>query len=368
MEDHRPIDPDAHRYDYYEDEIELMDLLKVIWKWKYLILAGTLLCAVGAALISLNMTRVYRVDMSVSPGILRINEDGTNVYIDSIQNIRTLIEAGTFDGQILQNLNMPEGRSRPESLGLKVETPKGLNAVRVSYETPYPQLGIQVLSDLNDLLRQRYLTVVMYHKKAFDMKQEQKVNELENLDNKIANNKAQIVTTREKIQNFQDRQQHVEKEINRISKNTDTLIAERNQFLASKESEKNTLSSLLYSNTIQQNISYLDTLRTTANYVKSNIYELQLEIEKLQNAIKDLESKKRYVLEETNDLEFKKNSVQNIQVLQPPRKSLGPVKPKIKLNTVLAAVVGLFLTVFLSFFIEYISKYKRRETEGETPG
>jgi len=33
--------PDEHRY-YPEDEIELMDYLLVIWKWKYLILAGTL--------------------------------------------------------------------------------------------------------------------------------------------------------------------------------------------------------------------------------------------------------------------------------------------------------------------------------------
>ncbi|MGM0427935.1 MAG: Wzz/FepE/Etk N-terminal domain-containing protein [Thermodesulfobacteriota bacterium] len=368
MDQGRQIDPDAHRYEYYEDEIELMDLLKVIWKWKYLILAGTLICAVGAALISLQMTRVYRVDMSVSPGILRINEDGKNLYIDSIENIRTLIEAGTFDRKILQDLDVPQEEARPESIALKVETPKELNAVRVSYETPYPQLGIEVLSDLYDLLRERYLTVVRYHKKTFDLKQEEKTNELENLDNEISNNRARIVTAREKIKNFEDRQRHVEKEISRISKNTDALISERNNFLSSEESEKNTLSALLYSNTIQQNISYLDTLRTTANYVKSNMYELQLEIETLQNTIKDLESKKRYVLEEINDLEMKKESVQNIQLLQHPQKSPGPIKPKVKLNTVLAAVVGLFITVFLAFFVEYISKYKRREAEEETPG
>lgn len=32
--------PDEPRY-YPEDEIELMDYLLVIWKWKYLILVGT---------------------------------------------------------------------------------------------------------------------------------------------------------------------------------------------------------------------------------------------------------------------------------------------------------------------------------------
>jgi hypothetical protein len=33
--------PNNHMY-YPEDEIELMDYLLVIWKWKYLIIAGTL--------------------------------------------------------------------------------------------------------------------------------------------------------------------------------------------------------------------------------------------------------------------------------------------------------------------------------------
>jgi len=38
-----------HRY-YPEDEIELMDYLLVIWKWKYLILAGTLVFGLVAAI------------------------------------------------------------------------------------------------------------------------------------------------------------------------------------------------------------------------------------------------------------------------------------------------------------------------------
>jgi len=365
-EDRHPIDPNAPVYDYYEDEIELMDLLKVIWKWKYLILIGTLICAVGAALISLQMTKIYRVDMSISPGILRINEDGKNIYIDSLENIRTLIEAGTFDQAILNGLNMPKGLTKPETLGLEVKAPKGLNALEVSYETPNPQIGLQVLADLDSQLREKYLPIVRYHKKTFGMKQEQKANELENLNNRISDTKAQIETEKEKIRNFKERQHHVEQEIDRISKNTDILIAERNSFLSSKESEKNVLAALLYSNTIQQNIGLLDNLRTTANYVQSNIYETQLKIEQFRNAIKDLESKKKYIQEEINDLEYKKNNVQNIQILQAPKKSPDPVKPKIKLNTVLAAVVGLFLTVFLAFFIEYISKYKKREAE-ETP-
>ena len=73
-----------------------------------------------------------------------------------------------------------------------------------------------------------------------------------------------------------------------------------------------------------------------------------------------MEGEKKYILEEIKNLEFKKNYVRNIEILQPPKGNLSPVKPKTRLNVMLAGVVGLFLTVFLAFFVEYISKHNRR--------
>ena len=43
-EDHQ-TQTDLRRTDNFDDEIELIDILRVIWKWKYVILAGTLLWA-----------------------------------------------------------------------------------------------------------------------------------------------------------------------------------------------------------------------------------------------------------------------------------------------------------------------------------
>ena len=63
-------------YEPYEDEIQLMDYLKVLWKWKYLILLGTLACAVISGIISFNMTKIYQVKMAVAPGLLKIEDGG----------------------------------------------------------------------------------------------------------------------------------------------------------------------------------------------------------------------------------------------------------------------------------------------------
>jgi uncharacterized protein involved in exopolysaccharide biosynthesis len=75
--------------------------------------------------------------------------------------------------------------------------------------------------------------------------------------------------------------------------------------------------------------------------------------------IKDLESQNKYASEEIQILEFKKDSVQNIQILKPPTNDPNPIKPRLLLNVALAFMVGMFLMVFSSFFIEYISKNRQ---------
>jgi len=96
MDETQQREPTRYRQDQFEDEIELMDYLRVIWKWKYLIVSGTLICAIGAGVISFSKPKVYRIDMVAQPGILAMNEAGNNVYIDSPGNIKAIIEAGTF--------------------------------------------------------------------------------------------------------------------------------------------------------------------------------------------------------------------------------------------------------------------------------
>ena len=81
-------------------------------------------------------------------------------------------------------------------------------------------------------------------------------------------------------------------------------------------------------------------------------------IEQAENKITDLDGQKKLISEQIANIDFRKNIIQNIQILQHPKSSLNPIKPKKKLNILLAAVIGLFLMVFLAFFIEYVSKHK----------
>ncbi len=413
MDEKHQTEPMTQGIDQFEDEIELMDYLKVIWKWKYLILVGTLVCAVGAALISLQMTKVYAVSTVLQPGILKVTDDAKTVYIDSPQNIKALIETGAFNGQILKDIQVSDSNDLPESVGFEVKIPKGTNALDVLYETPHVDLGVQIVKNLNKAILERYGKLIRSYQENYDNQIRSQSKEGFTLDEKVSRTKHEIsrieaaaennikqltnkkstveskVESRNKqIKNLEQRIPEIEIEIGRISKNTDLLINERNKFLASKETESNILSAVIYSNTIQQNISYLNDLRGTINSTKNRIYQEQVAVEGLENEIKDLaaekeniqkqtrlkkeslrseikalENEKKAILGEIQSLEFKKNSIQNIQIIKPPKPSLSPIKPKTRLNVMLAAVVGLFLTVFLAFFVEYISKYKSREDD-----
>ena len=87
--------PNDHRY-YPDDEIELMDYLLVIWKWKYLIIAGTFGFALAAAIISFiswkQQPTMYRTNIVLKPGVLRIDETGNKVFIDTPENIKSILE------------------------------------------------------------------------------------------------------------------------------------------------------------------------------------------------------------------------------------------------------------------------------------
>ena len=336
-----------HRY-YPDDEIELIDILRVIWKWKYLILAGTIVCGLIAAIISFNMSKVYSIDMVMRPGILNFGPEGKNVYIDSSENIKALIESGTFNNDILNNLNKIKMKNIPKKLEFKVTIPKNSNTIKIKYETDDIKQGVIIQRYLSELLLEEYKNIVTYYKNESDMK-------LSTLKSKIDYTKVTIQFNKRNVKNIEKRIDELTSEIKLIKNNTSDLIKERNKLLSDSPKEKNILSALVYTNTIQQNLQLPNNYQneiSTYNQKKEN--ELQ-KIEKSENEIENISN-------DIKSIQFKKDNIQNIQILQPPISSGYPIKPKIRLNILLALVAGLIIMIFLAFLLEYIRKYKKRES------
>ena len=475
---------DLERYEgiHYEDEIQLMDLLSVIWKWKFFILTGTIVFALGAGVISFNMPKVYNIFMVLRPGIVKITEESENperkIYIDNINNIKGLLDAETFNNRILKNINASKTNNNfLTNIKLKTVIIKGSDTLKVSYLTSNIDAGLQILRETAKNLSMEYNSTIEYYRKNFDsdiitsyslvlklvsvisnVKNEistfeaeynnkiqinssqikKKVNDISNikrkmttinikhlallkqLDNEANNVKAEKNAKKLQIENLRERIKDIQSGMGSVAQNSDLLIKERNIFLSSKKSADIALASIVYSNTIQQNVSYLNTLKnqvnnlTTQTYnqtaalegleskirnieikkdnsTQQNKYEvenLQTQIKNLENNIEDLhaqkekfekqtkskidnfkaklmslENEKKYKQEKIEILKYKKTAIKGIQIIQSAAFEPNPVKPKTVLNIALAFIAGLFLMVFSAFFINYIAKYKNTDKE-----
>ena len=74
-----------------EDEIELIDILRIIWNWKYLVIFGTAICALVAMIISFNLQPIYQVSMVLKSGINKIGADGKPAYLNSVEDFEKVL-------------------------------------------------------------------------------------------------------------------------------------------------------------------------------------------------------------------------------------------------------------------------------------
>jgi LPS O-antigen subunit length determinant protein (WzzB/FepE family) len=410
-------EPLKSQADIPEDEIELIDLLRVIWKWKYLIIGGTFVCVLAAVIFSLNMKKIYSIDTIIEPGLMRIitegEDQGKRVYFDTPQNIKAMIDIGSFDNKILEFMNkVSEKNDSTKTIKFKTSIPKYSNALKISYETADTEKGKKILKHLNDLLLKNSSQYTQLYQKEFDNEINEKESTLSEISthilevkndisiaqsendtavnqktNKIATIRAVVEAKKIQIGNSQKRIKDVQLEIDSITKNTDFLIEERNKLLASEKKETNILSSMIYLNTIQQTIVHSNNLKNQIIDINNRMVEDQAGIEILENEVRDIDAQKENLINQTNhqiatlklqidDLETQKkiinkelqfldqmkNNVPNLQILQPPVSSPDPIKPKKKLIVILATSIGIFMMVFLSFFIEYITKNRKQKS------
>ena len=296
-----------------EDTIELIDYLRVVWKWKWMIILVTLGCMITAGVISLKMPRIYQVSMMIEPGAINLDPEGRPIYLDSPLNIKSKIDSQAYNRKISKILNADP---KELNLGFKTIQPGNSNTLKISLEANDTSRSIQALSTLFHELVKEYQHYVDSRKSE--------------LDQKIAMNERQInVSAGEK--------KYLEKEINTMEANTNRIIEERNMLIKKGGKNPDKLSLLIYSNIIQQNMAHNNDLNRQLGWLMVKIERMKSEIETLK---------------------IEKESIENIKLIQKPQSSLYPIKPKKKLNVMLAFVIGFFISIFLAFFLEYLQRMR----------
>lgn len=326
------------------DEVELIEYLKVIWKRKYLILVGTVICAMAAGVVSILVPKTYRIETVIQPGVVKIDEGGNKIYIDSPKNIKSMIDSGKFTNDILNSLEENDENREIFLHGLDVTTSSDSNYIKISYDTADINSGINILNLLINSLKTHYNQQISIYSYNYKKK-------ISGGKSQISMFKNKIYIIKDEIKNLSNRIIDLQSEIKFITNNTNSLIQERNEIL-NVTNEKDILSTFLYSNTIQQNIAL-------KNSYKNEIYNYTSQIGEKKFQLKQWQREVEIQAQELEELEKENENIQNLQVVQSHTGKPQQIRPKMKFNIVFAAAAGFLFSMFLAFFLEYFSKHRR---------
>lgn len=330
---------DPH-YVQYDDEIELIDIFRVLWKWKAFITLGTLLFGIIAFTYCYFQDKVYQVSMTVQPGMMYVSESNKRVMIDSIDTIVGRIDAGIYDDSIINAVIKKPDSEKPEFLKFKVETPEKSDVFHVNYETANIDEGKDILKELFGLLNHQERELIDNITGGLNRQISLNTIELE----KRKQIEQSYVTN---VKNIEKRIQELEKDIDLMNKNSEYLSDERKKLLDRNTDAEGALSVLLYSNTIQQSIQFVNSVKKDMNDHKL------LKERELQKVIAEKNEQKK-ITEEIYKNEKIRETIVPMTLIKKPTPGRYPVSPQRGLTTLLSLIVGFFVMVFSSLLAEYI--------------
>jgi uncharacterized protein involved in exopolysaccharide biosynthesis len=250
-------------------------------------------------------------------------------YLSSPENLNSYISKGSFHTQILKDLNWD--LEEPEN-NFKVQTdlPRGSDNVYLSIDSANTDKAREYMNALMDYL-------LVYYQQLSRV-----------ITGKIKNS---IDASEQKLQVLKETEKRLRAQLEQIQANTADIITQRDALLRNP-GEAETLPLLLYSNTIQQNISYMDQLH-------KSLEKNSMEQKNLKQNIDDLLLQLSGTSGMSGEDVLKKESFEGLLVVQEPTVEPDRVKPNRTLMVALAAVLGLFLGIFMAFFKEFWQSQKK---------
>jgi uncharacterized protein involved in exopolysaccharide biosynthesis len=338
--------------DRFEDEIELIDYLRVMWKWKWLIVVGTLFCALGASIYSFTrpVIKMHKVSalVEVDPG----------AKLDPLDKIKSMIEYGLFDKRVLDDLSSLQEIPKLDHLSFEVALPKGLNLLDIAYRTPNPGLGKAVLNSLIKQLEQEY------------------ASQSDRMLDEISMHIARFEARKEQARLIEVTIDQTKKALQEAQSNSDQLSAKRKATLLNPDDRAGHATIFMDAAAINQVIDYPLTLRERIGNLISQKSLIAEKIMSEIDIIKDMASgvtslgteedanvgdHEDFILKLKSKIDsFKRGGSQltGIIVRQPPTASPIPIKKKATLHVMLAGVGGFFVMLFLAFLVEYVQGYR----------
>ena len=286
-----------HRKNQYEDEIELIDYLRVMWKWKWLIIGGTLLCILAVVIYSSTrpVIKMYKVS-----ALIEIDHEAK---LDPLVKIKSMIEYGIFNQQVLNDLTNFEGIAKPQHLAFKVNVPKKLDILDVSFKARNPDTGKTVLNTLIKKLEQEYKERIYQARYQFDETIKKKSEFIKDIEANIKlikfENNNQMAQLTSKIRNIQANIEQIKLvKGNEISNLKSMISLKAESQIIEKEFEKN---KRIKGNAIRMHTENIKRLRENIRVVKNSIDEIKRVLKQAQSNSEKLAARRKSIMLDPQD-------------------------------------------------------------------
>ena len=341
---HPPAQSPPHPGFYYtnpEDEIDLADIFGILFRRKWFILAGIVIClflAVGATLL---MPVKYKATTILEIGQIQ----GEDEY--------RLVEPPEAVSERLSGISKRIYRNPPFNQGVlfSVENDLQIKASRkeggiieVELEAPKDSMALKFLGKLNEGLigdHQRILEVTRQTLKA----------EIDKAKSQKEKYKGQIASSRNRLETLKQEKKFLEKQVQSADQQMDQMLAIKTK--ANLRADE-PVGQLLFSSEIQRVQAHKDRL------MRRLLSGVPSEREDIIDNIQTLESELRI---SDNNLKMAEVKLQNIistTVLLQPQFSAHPASPNLKLNTAMGMVSGFFVSILLAFMLEFWKRNKEK--------
>ena len=290
-------------------DFDFFDLLRILWKRRYIILLGTAAIVVIIAVVSFSTPSIYRSKTVVKPGLSHIDyAERKYVPLDTPQEMKLLIET-EMQYKVAEEKSKSKDTQASFPLIFKVLANNSNHTVTVFYDSPIQDDGITSLQLLLDALKESY------HQKLhpFLFKFERGIA--------LAQKELMLIS---KDQGF------INASLNAILIRFEKFNLQNNSAVGNPESPQKVDHYLAEYTAIIDRIARLKQTRSAIILKSASLND------------------------EIKKMEIEKKNLTAMQVMQPPTTISVPNRRNLILNLIAAPVVGFCLMVFLVFFFEYL--------------
>lgn len=342
------------------ERTNFMEYFAVAWKRRWQIIIPTFALAVLAAAASFLLPKVWEVEAIISPSKYLIKNpqgESKQVFVVEPKLIVSQIMAGYYNAPIAAELNIADREFPKIMAGILGET----NLIRVSVREKDIERGKKIVTALFNRQKSDFdKKTEVEISGLMDAQAEQAKNKILDLENEIDKTNMEIQSDRTKLKITEQRISSITEEMSSVKTRIEELDKLQQKSLAEKKEGAETLALLLYSNEVQVNLRYLNSLDDKKSAEQMSVINLVYSIKNKESAIRKLQNTSSNAKNGIKLVEDKKNGIEYSQLVRDPAPSSGPISPNKREIVLIAGLIGFCLSVLIAFFMEYLKNQEKK--------